>query len=453
MFRIASSRLSSRAASSVSSTASFLASLTAKPSPVSLTPLAATSFRSYGNGLELDKSMANPDAINMINYALNHARTDKSFGSYGLGLLVLKHCLTIELTEGKDPKNENSKGIALLAMSTLEYERGEYDIALEKLQSIHELTNAYLGVRVAALEAEAGLYLELGQDDKASAIADKCVEVVEKQKTDDDDEDFKALILRAKALKGLIELVKGSIESAQRRYDSSHLVCRKHSCTSKLTVGYIGTAALSYGEFLYLKQNYSMAKEVYTSVLKGASDIKKFGNPYLGACNMNLEGLMMGALCSLGQLETYQGNYGNAEKALTQALTLAEETYGEKHPKVGVVLTSIALMYRRRAMEERTSSLMVQEGLYRKVIDILKVTETESEGSAPVVERSDIAAIARGGYAEVLSVQENRKSEGEKLKKLAETIWKNRRLTLDEALLDLESSKISIIDPRISRIL
>ncbi|RYR15755.1 hypothetical protein Ahy_B04g072682 isoform C [Arachis hypogaea] len=427
MFRIASSRLSSRAASSVSSTASFLASLTAKPSPVSLTPLAATSFRSYGNGLELDKSMANPDAINMINYALNHARTDKSFGSYGLGLLVLKHCLTIELTEGKDPKNENSKGIALLAMSTLEYERGEYDIALEKLQSIHELTNAYLGVRVAALEAEAGLYLELGQDDKASAIADKCVEVVEKQKTDDDDEDFKALILRAKALKGLIELVKGSIES--------------------------GTAALSYGEFLYLKQNYSMAKEVYTSVLKGASDIKKFGNPYLGACNMNLEGLMMGALCSLGQLETYQGNYGNAEKALTQALTLAEETYGEKHPKVGVVLTSIALMYRRRAMEERTSSLMVQEGLYRKVIDILKVTETESEGSAPVVERSDIAAIARGGYAEVLSVQENRKSEGEKLKKLAETIWKNRRLTLDEALLDLESSKISIIDPRISRIL
>ncbi|KAL1321550.1 hypothetical protein AAHE18_14G135300 [Arachis hypogaea] len=398
------------------------------------------SSRSYGNGLELDKSMANPDAINMINYALNHARTDKSFGSYGLGLLVLKHCLTIELTEGKDPKNENSKGIALLAMSTLEYERGEYDIALEKLQSIHELTNAYLGVRVAALEAEAGLYLELGQDDKASAIADKCVEVVEKQKTDDDDEDFKALILRAKALKGLIELVKGSIESAVPFFDKSIQLSD-------------GTAALSYGEFLYLKQNYSMAKEVYTSVLKGASDIKKFGNPYLGACNMNLEGLMMGALCSLGQLETYQGNYGNAEKALTQALTLAEETYGEKHPKVGVVLTSIALMYRRRAMEERTSSLMVQEGLYRKVIDILKVTETESEGSAPVVERSDIAAIARGGYAEVLSVQENRKSEGEKLKKLAETIWKNRRLTLDEALLDLESSKISIIDPRISRIL
>ncbi|XLR19663.1 hypothetical protein HN51_066398, partial [Arachis hypogaea] len=54
-------------------------------------------------------------------------------------------------------------------------------------------------------------------DDKASAIADKCVELVEKQKTDDDDDDdddFKALILRVKALKGLIELVNGSIESS-----------------------------------------------------------------------------------------------------------------------------------------------------------------------------------------------------------------------------------------------
>ncbi|MED6106672.1 hypothetical protein PIB30_006616 [Stylosanthes scabra] len=439
MFRIASSRLSARASSS-SSAASFLLSVTAKPSPISPSPLAATSFRSYGNGLELDKSLANPDVVHMINYAVNQARTEKSVGSYGLGLLVLNHCLTTELTEGKDPINENSKGITLLASSTLEYERGKCDIALEKLQSIHELTNAYLGIRVAAFEAEAGLYLELGQDDKASAIADKCVELVEELKTGDDDS--KALILRAKALKGLIELVNGSIESAVPFFDKSLRLSD-------------GTAALSYGEFQYLRQNYSMATEVYSSVLKGAADIKKYGNPYLGACNMNLESLMMGALSGIGQLETYQGNYANAEKALTQALKLAEETYGEKHPKVGVVLTSIALMYRRRAMEERTSSLLVQEGLYRKVIDILKVPETESEGSAPppVVERCDIAAIARGGYAEVLCVQENRKSEGEKIKKLAETIWKNRRLTLDEALLDLKSSKISIIDPRISRIL
>jgi hypothetical protein len=40
-----------------------------------------------------------------------------------MGYLVLKHCLSTELTEGNDPKHENSKGIALLAMSTLFCER------------------------------------------------------------------------------------------------------------------------------------------------------------------------------------------------------------------------------------------------------------------------------------------------------------------------------------------
>jgi len=34
---------------------------------------------------------------------------------------------------------------------------------------------------------------------------------------------------------------------------------------------------------------------------------------------------------------------------------------GEKHPKLGVVLTNMALMYRRKAIEQKSSSLMVQE--------------------------------------------------------------------------------------------
>ena len=58
-----------------------------------------------------------------------------------------------------------------------------------------------------------------------------------------------------------------------------------------------------------------------------------------------------------------------------------------------------------------------------------------------------------GAYAEVLSVQENRKDEGEKMKKLAEAIWSNRRLSLDEALGNTETNKISVIDARISRLL
>ncbi|XP_057436949.1 uncharacterized protein LOC130729279 [Lotus japonicus] len=438
MFRVAA-KLSSRG--SCSSTA--IAAFAVKPSPISCTrpsPLAASSFRSFSNGLELDKNMAVPDAVRMINYAMKQARTDKSVGSYGLGMLVLKHCVTTELTEGEDPQHENSKGIALLAWSTLLSERGEYGDAIEKLQSVQELTNSLLGVRVAAFEAEAGLHLELGQDDMASAVGDKCIELLEKQNA----EDSEALKVRAKALKGLIELVKGNIESAEAFFDKSLL---STLCD--------GSAALSYGEFLQTKHNYSMAKEVYQNIIQGATTIKNSGNPYLGAGNMNLEGLMMGAMCALGQLESHLGNFGNAEQHLTKALNQAEETYGDRHPKVGVVLTSIALMYRRKAMQEHSSSILVQEGLYRRVTDLLKVPpgETDSEGAVPLVDRSDIAALARGAYSEVLSIQENRKDEGEKMKNFAEAIWRNHRMSLDDALGNTESNKVWVIDARISRLL
>ena len=52
----------------------------------------------------------------------------------------------------------------------------------------------------------------------ASAVADKCVELVEKQETGRTDNDSERLIIRAKALKGLIELVNGSsIESGSAK--------------------------------------------------------------------------------------------------------------------------------------------------------------------------------------------------------------------------------------------
>ncbi|KAK7339680.1 hypothetical protein VNO77_20361 [Canavalia gladiata] len=432
MFRIAAKLASSRASSTA---------LTTKPCPISCTrlyPFAAPSFRSFTTGLELDASMTVPDAVRMINYALRQWRTERSLGAYRLGLTVLKHCITTELTEGKDPARENSKGMALLTMSTILHERGEYSEAIEKLDGVQELTNSYLGVRVAALEAQAGLHLEMGQDDFASALADKCVVLVEKEPQA---RDFEAHHSRARALKGLIELVNGNIDTAEGFFDKC---LHEKYCD--------GTAALSYAEFLQIKQNYSMAKEVYRSVIQGAIEIKKSGNPYLGAGNMNLDDLTVGAMCSLGQLESHLGNFSYAEHHLTQALSRAEEAYESHHPKLGAVLTSTALMYRRKATQEHSSALLIQEGLYRKAIDLLKVPsiETESGGAAPLIDRSDIAALARGAYAEVLSVQENRKDEGEKMKNLAESIWKNRRMSLADAL---DLNKISVIDARISRLL
>lgn len=51
----------------------------------------------------------------------------------------------------------------------------------------------------------------------AAAVADKCMKVVENQRKAKDFEvqrrDFVAHFIRAKALKGLIELVKGNVDS------------------------------------------------------------------------------------------------------------------------------------------------------------------------------------------------------------------------------------------------
>lgn len=58
-----------------------------------------------------------------------------------------------------------------------------------------------------------------------------------------------------------------------------------------------------------------------------------------------------------------------------------------------------------------------------------------------------------GGYAELLLIQQNRKEEGEKMKRWAESVWRNHRLTLAEALDFSESSKLAVIDTRICRII
>lgn len=43
--------------------------------------------------------------------------------SYAQGLLVLEQCLSTQPSEGQDPAGDNSRGMVLLAMSTLSSER------------------------------------------------------------------------------------------------------------------------------------------------------------------------------------------------------------------------------------------------------------------------------------------------------------------------------------------
>lgn len=99
----------------------------------------------------INGSNANPVALQMINYALSLARSQKSGSSttlvlnspflflenkfqfnlilvnidesYGQAQLVLEQCLSTQPSEGQNPASDNSRAMALMAMSTLLSER------------------------------------------------------------------------------------------------------------------------------------------------------------------------------------------------------------------------------------------------------------------------------------------------------------------------------------------
>ncbi|XP_068646347.1 uncharacterized protein [Aristolochia californica] len=380
-----------------------------------------------------------PVALQLVNYALNHARSKKSDESYGQALLVLDQGLANFHRESN--LQDNAAGVVLLGMSTLLSERGDLSGAREKLQEVIDSSHSSSAVKVAAFEALAALHLEMGQDATSSTVADRSLQVLGDHEDANDH-----MLIRARAIKGLVELVSGNLEAAQSGFIGSE--------NDKLMddKGISGNVALSHGEFLHTCGKFLLAKEFYQRALDSSLTEDFSEDSYsFSAANMSLKEVSLGALCALGQLATHSRNFQDAEEMLTKALTKAEGLFGSKHPKVGVILTSLGIMFGHKAKVERSSSLLIQEGLYRRAIELLKAPSMENEGLQ--VERSDIVALARGGYGEALSVQQNRKEEGERMKKWAESIWRNRRLSLAQVLDISEPSTVAVIDSRISRIL
>ncbi|CAO2827053.1 unnamed protein product [Amaranthus hypochondriacus] len=125
-------------------------------------PLSFTASRFYcGNHTPPN---VNNVTVQMINYALNLARSQKTDESYAEALLVLEQGLSSY--QSQDPITENSKGMLLLAISSLLNERGNVDEAKHALLLIQDLSNSSLGVRVAAMEGLVGLNLDLGLKDE-----------------------------------------------------------------------------------------------------------------------------------------------------------------------------------------------------------------------------------------------------------------------------------------------
>ncbi|KAK9146181.1 hypothetical protein Sjap_006084 [Stephania japonica] len=408
----------------------------------SLHPFSPIARLHHTNGLDAD-----PVAIQMIKYALGLARSQKSDESYAQSFLVLEQCLSsAKVREEAGENSEGTQGAVLLAMSTLLYERANFNEAVEKLQGILGLSKSSLPLQVAAMEALISLSLEIGQDVTSLLLAERCTELFKTSLGDGgiDNSEIDILHHRAKSIRGLAELENGNTEKAQKFLENN---LEDMSST--------GNVLLNQAEFLHATGNLASAKDLYLKSIQRLENSEEFVDPSgLSACNMIPMEVLLGATCALGQLEAHSRNFQTAEETLTKALTEAERHFGSHHPKVGVILTCIALMFRHKAMLERSSSILIQEGLYRRAIELLKAPTLEAEDEAPKADKRDMVALARGGYAEILTVQQNRKEEGQRMKKWAEHAWTNRRLSLTEVLdISENSTKVAVVDTRISRVL
>ncbi|GJM88777.1 hypothetical protein PR202_ga05340 [Eleusine coracana subsp. coracana] len=324
--------------------------------------------------------------------------------------------------QGGGEGSAEAVGWLMLAMSTLLYRSGKRQDAIEKLKATQQVAPS-APFRVTAWESLMGLQMEAGQEISSSMSPNDSVDMSIK---DDDLPDQEHLKFRVNAVKGLIALLNGETDSEN--------------------------ATLSYGEYLHCVGDFSMATQVYERVLEAMS-MEDMSRNLLAAGNMVPEEVSLGATSSYGQLLCHSGKFAEAEDYLTRALKKAEEQFGASHPKVGIVLTCIARMYKLKAKSEGSSSIMVQEGLYRKALEVLKAPAISSEGTSKQMEWRDIISLARGEYAALLLIQSNRKAEGERMKEWAQDAWRNRRLTLAQALEFTEPSKPTVVvDTRIGRV-
>uniref|UniRef100_A0A0D3G8J5 MalT-like TPR region domain-containing protein n=1 Tax=Oryza barthii TaxID=65489 RepID=A0A0D3G8J5_9ORYZ len=420
-------------------------------------------------------ALAQPESVaaEMVRYALGGARPGSSPDE---AMRILEQGAS-NLQGGGEGCGE-AVGMLMLAMSTLLYRSGRRQEAMEKLKATNQVAPA--AFRVAAWEATMGLCMEAGQVINTSVSPDDLVDLSIK----DDNikwSDQGHLKCRVNAIKGLIALLNGETESAQLFFDGCKDLCA--GVGNKQTEN----AVLSYCEYLHCVGDFPLATQMYERVLEALTMEDMSGN-FLAACNMVPEEVSLGATCSYGQLLSHSGKFSEAEDYLTRALKKAEDQFGANHPKVGIVLTCVARMYKLKAKAEGSSSIMVQEvskylipvllallsisrnynglvplifsfndetihGLYRKALEVLRAPAINSEGVSKQMDWRDIISLARGEYAELLLIQSNRKAEGERMKEWAEHAWRNSRLTLAQALEFSGPSKPTVVDTRIGRVM
>nr|GMC69342.1 putative tetratricopeptide repeat (TPR)-like superfamily protein [Ipomoea batatas] len=144
-----------------------------------------------------------------------------------------------------------------------------------------------------------------------------------------------------------------------------------------------------------------------------------------GDCSSLMYWINLLAIAALSLWRIPSPNFDKAEKMLTEALVKAGENF------LGLYRRAIELL---KAPPLETE--VVWDRGYKRCIrnEIFELCDLCLQVLKEKACRRDIIALARGGYAETLCLQQNRKAEGERIKLWAESAWKNPRLSLAEAL-------------------
>eukprot|EP00252_Welwitschia_mirabilis_P005312 TRINITY_DN15811_c0_g1_i1.p1 TRINITY_DN15811_c0_g1~~TRINITY_DN15811_c0_g1_i1.p1 ORF type:complete len:425 (-),score=89.58 TRINITY_DN15811_c0_g1_i1:265-1539(-) len=383
--------------------------------------------RMYSNNIQSPSiNSAEATAIQMVDYVRQHSYPH-SAKSHTEVMRVLEQGLAV--FPGDSMSTANAAGRLLLAMATICADREELKAAEEKLEEISELAFTSLDVRVAALEALAGLQLRIFQDGKALDYADACLHLLENAPAQLKEENLFGMKIRAKAIKGLVELVHGNLNSAASYFSGWNLERIKGSDTGS------GAATLAYAEFLHINGDLQLAKEMYKYSLEVSTHVNRQNNTFLAACAMIPEEVHLGATCGLGQLATHCGMFEEAEEHLTQLLRETEKRWGDHSCKVGIVLGCIADMFGHKGRAEGKSYFLVQEGLYRRALEILNAPHYAEKG----IDLQDVIALIRGGYSHLLSQQQSRSKEADKMREWSASVWQNRRVSLETVLEKIDS--------------
>ncbi|XP_002962915.2 uncharacterized protein LOC9662180 isoform X1 [Selaginella moellendorffii] len=372
-----------------------------------------------------DDAAAEGMAAQILDYAA--AARKKGGAGYLDAMQVLEHGVSFVKNSGPSAANALCK--IQFAIADFHADQGKVSDATEVLHGVSSNESAGLEVRVSALEALVGLYLQIHEDELASAQ----LQTISELATPESD-----IGPRSQALAGLVKLSGGQFDAAAASCFEAFPPDTKQ-----------GAAILSRAEVAHVRGDDKEAKNFYESaaaLAKNETDKSK------GATMTSTE-VHSAALAGLGQLSADLGCFDEAEKFLTEGLQVAESISGETHARVGLVLSCMADLYSRRAKAEN-SGFMIAEGLYRRSLNLLKAPPLEKEAKDKL-QYLDAIAITRARYADILSSVEQRASEAERLKSWATAAWRNQRSLSDvlkAAARDNGSKLHSVIDVRLGRV-